>query len=56
MTHVAKQDKIQLYRLHETQLKYKDRERLLVKVRKEINQTHSKNNKAGVTTGLSDRR
>lgn len=55
MTHVAKQDKIQLYHLHETQLKYKDKERLLVKVRKEINQTHNKN-KAGVTIGLSDRR
>lgn len=44
-----------MYRLHETQLKYKGRERLLVKVRKEINQTCNKNNKAGVTIGLSDR-
>mgnify|MGYP007134231791 CR=1 FL=1 len=48
MTHVAKQDKIQLYCLHETQFKYKDRERLLVKVRKEVNQTHNKNNKDGL--------
>lgn len=41
--------------LHETQLKYKDWERLQVKVRKEINQTHNENNKTGDTAQLSDR-
>lgn len=33
--------------LHKIQLKYKGREGLKVKGRKEINQTNNKNNKAG---------
>lgn len=40
--------------LHDTQLKYENRERLKVKGRKERNQTNYKNNKAGMVLWLSD--